>query len=471
MTYMTNRLTSVLMGTLLLAGITGLSGCSNIGEDPIFEKPALERAADLAKQCEETLLAAPHGWEMAYKVPSIDLDATFHAQLKFEEGKKVTIWTDYLDEPVVSTYRMSLYEGAMLTFDTPGALTELANPANYPNEELYGNSSKEKSGYYGENDFVIVSVAPDKVVLRGLKYGLNSKAEDIVLTKLDQPASMSNNGIDKVYNKVYYRLTRWGGIREVWVGKDFVYSISLDIPTWERFVVELPVIPMSLLDAEGNPVGEERQVTITDNGDGIRITPGIEYEGKVYTDFVFDESRAGYVTEGSDLWINLSPIPDVVLKLRQGGFYTTAGFFAWSGDAADAHPLVKPLLGKEPMEALLPGFVEFQWYVYPDLKGFDYLYKDAEGNAQWPGIEYDLVELTPSEGIYQIRVTNYHDLLQSALQSDSLNGINIFAVFFTSLGGDTNRVQITEVIPNEVVRITELNSGYNLWIDFPFYTN
>lgn len=462
---MNNRL--FISVSVLLMSLLALSSCDN-REDTLFDKPALERAADLAEECEKTLLASPNGWEMTYKVPAYDIDATFHAQLKFEPNKQVTIWTDYLDEPVTSTYKMSLFEGAVLTFDTPGALTELANPANFPNESMKEKRAN-KAGYYGENDFVIVSVSPDKVVLRGLKYGHNEYAQDIVLTKLTTPPSMSNKGVGKAFNTGLLLLSNWGNVREVWSGEDVLYSIEMDLPEIERFMssmAELPSISMSLFDMDDNEVGGKRAVTITDDGLGIHIEPGIDYKGKTYTDFLFDEEKTGYVAKGEpELWINLSPLDPIVPMLRPGGYFTR-NLFVFNGADGTTSQLFDP----KTIDATIPGFVTLQWYLYPDLMEFDFMRKNDAGETVWPGFKYQLVEVMPAQGIYQIVFKGAtDDLISAALGAEDLNAVNLFASFFTTAGGKKNMVKISIVDLNKgIVRIQELNSDYHLWIEFAF---
>lgn len=465
---------TLLVSLVLLAGLLTLPGCDN-REKPIFDKPALERAADLARKCETTLLSSKYGWEMAFKVPSGDLDVMFHAQLKFEEGKKVTIWTDYLDEPVTSSYKMSFYEGATLVFDTPGALTELANPAIFPNASLQ-KRTQDKNGYFGENDFVIVSVSDDKIVLRGLKHGFSVYAEDIVLTPLDKPASLSNNGVTTTFNTGVTLLTYFGEDRQLCDGKKVICDVAIDAPEIQHFIpsLDVPPVTLKLLDKEGKLLDDKvHAVTFTYKGGGIHLTPAIEYEGKSYADFIFDEDRLGLVVytqddDPADLWINLSLLAPVVPKLRSGGQYTQ-GYFVYY----DADPILKKLMDEEKMKEVIPGYVTMQWYLYEDLKEFDYFRKTEGGDNEWPGFTYKLEELSPGEGIYRINFGDpTHDDVTAALTSDKPNGVNIFGVYFTTLGMKESKVKIEERDAEKgIVRLQEQNSEYKLWIEFKFIPN
>ena len=96
--------------------------------------------------------------------------------------------------------------------------------------------------------------------------------------------------------------------------------------------------------------------------------------------------------------------------------------------------------------------------------------KDDAGETKWPGFKYQLVEVMPAQGIYQIVFKGAtDDLISAALEAEGLNAVNLFASFFTTAGGKKNMVKISIVDLNKgIVRIQELNSKYHLWIEFAF---
>ena len=101
--------------------------------------------------------------------------------------------------------------------------------------------------------------------------------------------------------------------------------------------------------------------------------------------------------------------------------------------------------------------------------------RDENGKAFWPGITYELEEVAPYEGIYSFKFTGTtHDLIDKALAlgSKDLNAVFLFTGFFTTAGGEDNKVMISLQDPdNGIVRIQEISSKYKLWVEFKFIEN
>lgn len=454
-------LTTALLLSLSLA--LGLSGCKNETE-MLFDKPSIERTLDFAEECEQTLLAAP-GWQMEYKVPHRDFEEIFTLQLKFEAGKKVTIWSDFLPEPVTSSYALSMVSGPVITFDTPGALTELANPANTPSK------SKEMHGYYGENNFVIMSHSPEKVVLRGLVYG-GTPETDIVLTPLSAGPGLSvDESKELMLRHAAYNLRRFGSAVSLMEGDKEVAEVAFDLPSIGKYIptehIEVFKYSMIVFDPSGDE-SKDREYALTPGGQGDRftLTPALEYNGQTIKELVFDEAgKALRSPDESTVWINLQTKDPIVDMLTDPKGYYATGFYL-----VDASPILKKLLAKETIAKIYPNFTTLQWYNMPKIKSFSYLHKDAEGNSQWPGFSFKLHVVDPGAAIFLLEATGIdkteQSITEAALADQGLNGVNTVAIFFTSLGGKTSTVKISEIDPQKgIIRITSTQQDI-LWLDF-----
>lgn len=445
-------ISSTLLGTLLVVAL-GLTGCDN-KQELLFGETNNGRALDLLEQCEKTLLANPNGWQMTYKVPKKTIGGEYTVQMLFGENKSVKMWADYLDEPTTSTYALSLYSGPMISFDTPGALTVLADPSLQPKPGI-----KKGEGYWGENDFIIYSVSPEKIVLKGLKYG-----EKVELIPLKAPAGLSNNGTTGLIHTLANQLTQYGSAVVLMNGDQALNSISFDVSDLNSLVSSTKPTSFKMVLEPQNEGEEEKEFVLSYAEGGFHLEPALEVDGKSYSDFVYDEEGKRFsAKDNPKVWINLSPLP---LMLRPGGYFTN-GFFVLK----NADNITMNFLGK--IGAVLPGFVTLQWYITSDIKEFDFMCKDEDGKAFWPGITFELEEVAPYEGIYSLKFTGTtHDLIGNALRAEDLNAVSLFTAFFTTAGGDDNKVMITLQDPdNGIVRIQELNSQYKLWVDFRFIEN
>lgn len=449
-------ISSTLLGTLLFVAL-GLTGCDN-KQELLFGETNNGRALDLLEQCEKTLLANPNGWQMTYKVPKQSIGGEYTVQMLFGENKSVKMWADYLDEPTTSTYALSLYSGPMISFDTPGALTVLADPSLQPNPSI-----KKGEGYWGENDFIIYSVSPEKIVLKGLKY-----SEKVELIPLKEPAGLSNNGITGLIHTLANQLTQYGSAVVLMNGEQPLNSISFDVSALKSLVSSTNPTNFTMILAPMNEGEEEKEFVVSYAEGGFHLEPALEVDGKSYSDFVYDEEGKRFsAKDNPNVWINLSPLP---LMLRPGGYFTK-GFFVLN----DADPITSSLFAKSKIGAVLPGFATLQWYITSDIKEFDFMCRDENGKAFWPGITYELEEVAPYEGIYSFKFTGTtHDLIDKALAlgSKDLNAVFLFTGFFTTAGGEDNKVMISLQDPdNGIVRIQEISSKYKLWVEFKFIEN
>lgn len=456
---------------ILLLGLISLSGCSR-EESLLFEKPSTDRMLDQAALCEKTLLANPNGWQMDYVLPENDSDLTgsYRFQLQFHANKEVTIWADFLDKPVVSTYKMSLVAGPTLSFDSYGALTELANPANNPTSDIV-----KEDGYFGENDFMIVSVSPEKIVLRGVKYGKDGKS-DVVLTPLKEPASLTNAHLaDGIY-----RLQQFGTSRALQLGEKVIAKVVFVLPESQRFLSSVHHDPLKLQllktvtkkaedgsEVEDEVVDKEYEFTFTHEGKGIHLATPIEYAGKSYSDFVYDEAGKRLTAVDNDqFFINLQTLSPLTLALTVPGekYCIPKSLFY----AVGMSPMAEQFMSKEACSKIFKGYVELQLYNQPNLKSFTFFHK-PNGENSWQNILFSGIKvIDDAKGIYLFEFSDLEgDDLQAALGASGINPVLVLAVYFTSLGKN-GAVQIAERAEGGI-RVTSVAEP-NLWIDFAFDT-
>lgn len=460
MNIMNKNIISILckgVGLALLAMLL-TTGCQN-KQELLFGDAGNKRSLDLIEECEKTLLANPNGWQMVYEVPDEKLATKFTLQLQFKENKSVVMWSDFLDKPTESSYRFSLYNGPVLTFDTPGALTELADPSIRPFD-----GDKKGKGYWGENDFTIYSVSKEKVVLKGLKYG-----KVVELIPLKEPANLTDKGITDALYRLADQLTKFGSAVQLQNDAKKLNKIKFDVPDLQYYISttsELPQFKMILKPMKKEDKAKEFVITYT--SEGFKLDPALEVAGQSYTEFIFDKAGKRFTAKDNEkVFINLQALSPLTVALTEpGGKYCIPRSVFYAIEMSDD---AKKYLSNEECEKIFKGFTELQLYTQPKFKCLSFLHNPA-GQDVWQNISFKGIKVIDDEkGIYKFVASGKFssDELLKAANDNKPNAVNTLITYFTSLGGKNGLVKITEV-EDGVIRVTSIASG--LWIDFKFAT-
>lgn len=462
---MKKHISSIFCTTLLPALVVLFAtGCKN-KEELLFDKPSNERALDLIEHCEKTLLANPNGWQMVYEVPNKDIKGKYTLQMQFMENKSVRMWADFLSEPTISSYAFSLYDGPLLTFDTPGAITHLADPSIKPYKIINGKPVKKGKGYYGENDFIIMEVSSEKILLRGLKYG-----NRIELTPLKEPANLTDKGHSKNYNALADILEKYNPlVPRVMSDTSRVGIVKFHIPRVPHFLptatAELPRFMMTVkkMDDSSDPAKH----SLTPINGGFIVNPALNVDGKQYSEFIFKEGNASFVAkEDEKITIKLQAFMSLSLKLiKEGGAYNTNDTFFRADNMSEE---LKKFFGKDTLAKIFPDFQELRLYNQPDSKYFSFYHKE-EGEDREQNIIYnELTVIDEEKGIYEFRVVGLTGDGLKDTYGKTGTPINTFLVYFSSFGHGKGKVKITEQADN-TIRITSLGNE-KFWIDFKLNT-
>jgi len=147
-------------------GVSALQGCKRV-EDPIFETSSAQRMNDAIAKYDEVLQSAPYGWSMDYYYGSLQYpDGGYKMLMKFKDGQ-VSIASE-LDVNKVSpgtaktsSYSFSAENGPILNFNS-------YNPVLHYFSEA---TSSNRQGLGGDYEFIMESVTPEKIIMRGKKNG------------------------------------------------------------------------------------------------------------------------------------------------------------------------------------------------------------------------------------------------------------------------------------------------------------
>lgn len=459
-----------ILGALLLSLLVMASSSCSRTEDLLFDRTPAERMLDLIEEAQKTLVANPNGWEMKYALPVGPTDkyapqSSFVLQFQFQADKSVKIWGDYAEQPETSSYSFTLSRGPVLSFDTYGRIHDLANPAI----TAYRGADKGK-GHYGEFDFEILSVSPDEIKLRGLKY-----RKELSLIPLKEAPNAINNGTTGKVHRWVAAINSLGGRVSLYVADDAIARVAFKIPKLTRYITpsEIPTIPTSLTFPSANEGGEPtvKEYELVYKEGGFGISPAVEANGKQHDTFVYDAKKDVYVSSSDETVSIKRDMSLISAKLLYGvyvdGFYMT-----------DMSPELNAIAGEDKLGEIFSEFATIQWYNMANLKSMTFFHQ-PEGKNNWQNLALkELKIVNDSEGIYQLPITGNvsgAELLNSineGLKGGNKDAAFMFCYYFTSIGKST--VKITEVTPDQKVRLTSshhVKAPGDIWVEFQAFGN
>ena len=153
----------IIMSLVILSLLTS---CLKDQED-VFDKSSAQRAEETIAASYKALTSAENGWLVKYYPSPYRTYGGYNFIMKFTEDGKVTVAGDsyYRDRTAESLYKITQSAGVVLSFDTYNDIFHLMSDPSAP---LGGSTGK---GLEGDYDFEFISVAADKIVLKGKKSG------------------------------------------------------------------------------------------------------------------------------------------------------------------------------------------------------------------------------------------------------------------------------------------------------------
>ena len=162
----------------LMALALALGACRT-GEDQVFSESSGARSREFVARCNSILTSAPYGWAMTYYTDTAQFGG-FSFLFRFLEGNRVAMSSELRPNGWdTSSYRVDMSQAPVLIFDSYNSLHDLANPE----EAILGGVNGV--GYKGEFQFVIRDVSEEKLLLSGLKRGV-----EVMLTRCDEYGEM-----------------------------------------------------------------------------------------------------------------------------------------------------------------------------------------------------------------------------------------------------------------------------------------
>jgi len=263
----------ILIYTLL--SLTVFAGCKKDNDNLIDGQRPEERVTKSLNEYNDMLTGSTYGWK-AYLYPDEGNGGGYSFYMNFNKENRVTMLADLGFESTAlsreSSYRLKANQIPSLLFDTYNYMHVLADP----DDSVYGGDSGW--GRYSDFEFSFDKVAGDSVKMTGKL--LKSRLLLVKATKADQEA----------YNAGTL-LTTFTGITDFVNAYPYYYILLGDENKLQTsFNFSSKVFSITYIN---NGVVETLKTPFTVTLIGIHLREPIIYNGKSFSDFVFDPETGG----------------------------------------------------------------------------------------------------------------------------------------------------------------------------------
>lgn len=178
---------------LMLAAATfSIQSCLHDDEE-LFEESAAERIDKAVANARNILQSAPNGWHLEYYLGSEYSYGGYNFLVKFTEDRVYAAGEIAGDNTMVtwSSYDVVKDQGPVLTINT---YNEILHFLTQP-------YSDQVDGFEGDFEFVLLDVTPDRIELKGKKWG-----NHMVLTRMDENVTWENylDGITNITDNILF---------------------------------------------------------------------------------------------------------------------------------------------------------------------------------------------------------------------------------------------------------------------------
>ncbi|KAA6301973.1 MAG: hypothetical protein EZS26_001789 [Candidatus Ordinivivax streblomastigis] len=292
---------------LWMAGLT-FQSCL-FQEEDIFDKSSSERLTEALENFHTTIQESPYGWKLAYDCSETSCYRFF---MKFYGGDTVAILSDiktaWNSTPAISTYSLKQSQGPVLAFNTY-------------NEQLHFLAEPNNSGATkgGDNDFVIMKVTPDSIVLKGIKG-----QKKIVMHRADETDEAG----------YFINNTRFKNLFAKSSSSPFFSKLTFSDSVAVSFRTESNTRYITFLYKNEKDSLITNRLSYDYNGEGFNVWEPITAFGKTFSHFIWDEKEKNfYPTIDKDAkftFTDVTPFPFAhTVDKYKGKILTLSAYSSW----------------------------------------------------------------------------------------------------------------------------------------------
>lgn len=259
-------------------------GCQdNNDAEPLFDEVRSVRIDNAKAELKAALQSSPNGWKITYFTDDSQLGG-FTFLFNFINEGEVTMDSDFgnPDTSVTSLYDVVFGSTLKLSFTTKNVLHELSDGANFPNDSFVGQ------GYRGDFEFLWDSYDGDDIIFR-----VNRDTSNFI--RFSKATADDVNDISK-------NMDIW----ESFPSTTFGYKIGDEAATFSYDFNTRYASNIDNNETDGFGVGFTPV--------GITISPAIDLNGTLHSNFILSDDKRNLTSENSELVLEfLVPPIDVSL--------------------------------------------------------------------------------------------------------------------------------------------------------------
>lgn len=283
------RFKDILGCAAALAVMTLSQSCLKDQQD-IFDKTASARMQEFLENARTVLTGAEYGWKMEYFTNY----GGYNYALQFKDGKVTASNEMHPGETETTYFKLTTTDGPVLSFDTNSDMLHFfATP-----------SSNEYEGKGGDFEFIILSAAPEEVVLKGVRTGYMARLYPLTESVADYTTSIAN--VIKGMLVLGFECDFEG---------DKSWSGRFDL--MERMVI------FGQYDQDGVVKGEELSENFIYTETGVKLYEPLDVNGYSFQTFKVDNVPGIITTDNDKAVITAKAIPAEYIRFEQiAGNYT-----------------------------------------------------------------------------------------------------------------------------------------------------
>ncbi len=288
------KITNILKYAALAVVLTVSQSCLKDQRD-LFDETASARMQAFLENARSVLAGAEYGWRMEYFTDY----GGYNYALKFSDGQVLA--SSEIKPGITETtcFKLATDDGPVLSFDTHSEILHFfATP-----------SSSEYQGKGGDFEFIILSAAPNEVVLKGERSGYIAH-----LYPLSEPVADYTAKIGDI------------------IKNTLVLGFDCEFPdndkSWSgRFDLTDRSVIFGQYDQDGIVKGEEISEKFIYTTTGVKVYKPVEVSGQEFNTFDFGDIPGEIMTDNSNVTITAKAIPDDYLRFENipGTYSLSAG--------------------------------------------------------------------------------------------------------------------------------------------------
>ena len=274
---------STLLSVLVLGG---MSSCQDKTEDRVFDETVSDRLNQQEQKLKDLLYDSEYGWKFVY-YPDVESFGGFTFLVEFKGDREARMVTDFNADGVkieVGEFQIQQRITTSLVFTTRNKIHLLSDPIDSPYGGGTAFDGEYQFGYYGNTADEIYFETPKRgqkvVFVKATKEDWDNLNKHLEMSAHMNRADASNFRVLEVgsgSSKESYDVNFAGAVR--------------------------------LLGFSGEKVNGNETLAVAYTDKGIKLTPGIDVEGKTVSELIYNDTSQAFISEDQQVKLSFESDP------------------------------------------------------------------------------------------------------------------------------------------------------------------